>query len=75
MIQMTMRQQDAMNRQRVPAMRLQCRTQCTPSTNESGINEIKRILIPKDKKLHEKRAHNEQIRRHADPHRLESLFS
>lgn len=75
MIQMAVRQQDATNRQRLPAARHQCSTQRTPSANESGINDIKRILIPQDKKLHEKRAHNEQIRRHADPHKLERLFS
>ena len=75
MIQMTMREQDATNRQPLPATRHQSRMQCPLPANEAGVDEIKSLAIPQDEKLHDERADNEQIRRHADPHTLESLFS
>lgn len=75
MIQMPMREQDATNRQRLPTTRHQSRTQCPLPTNKAGVDEIKPLTIPQDEKLHDERADDEQIRRHADSPTLESLFS
>lgn len=75
MIQMPMSEQDATNRQRLPTTRHQCRMQCPLPANKAGVDEIKSLTIPQDEKLHDERADDEQIRRHADLHTLESLFS
>lgn len=75
MIQMTMREQDATDRQRIPAALCQRRMQCPLPANKAGVDKIQTLPIPQDEKLHDERADDEQIKRHAASPTLERLFS